>query len=142
MKLFISELQYVSELYSRLRKELIDQTPMAAGVTALTETVLRNRELLARVEQMNVRLFQLSNDWQTFRAHLDPQCRTEIQALAHTVKVQASELAQLLEQQLKTLKEGRGRLEKTLEETRQGARYLASVNPVKTNYPKFLDSHG
>ena len=144
MRLFTSELQYLSELYNRLRHELSLHPPQGAEprLTALTETVLKNRELFIRVEQMNDRLAQLSEDWQSFREHLNPQPRKSIQALAASVTKQAAELALLMEQRRADLEEERCKLEKALDEVRQGARYLASVKPVKANYPKFVDSLG
>ncbi len=144
MKVFLSELQYLSELCDRLLRELSLPADRSTNIdaTALTEAILRNRELFNRLEQMDGRISQLSKDWQSFREHLSPQSRTETQHLAEAVGRQADELARLMEKHKSELEEGRRRLKKALSDVRQGARYLASVKPVKTNYPKFVDSLG
>jgi len=141
MKLFTSELQYLSELYSRLHREL--ESPLKAGeTTALTEAILRNRELFTRIDQMNGRLFQLAREWDNFRGDLAPATSSAVKALAESVKKQAAELSALMEQRNRQLTDGCRKLENTLGEIRRGARYLASVKPPKTNYPKFVDSVG
>jgi hypothetical protein len=144
MKIFISELQYVSELYDRLRCELSPGADQAhdTDCTTLTRAVLRNRELWSRVEQMDARLAQLSKDWQYLRQHLSPQSMTSIRALAAAVRNKAAELSLLMDKRTKELAEGRRKLEKALNEVHKGGRYLASVKPVKANYPKFVDSLG
>jgi len=142
MKLFVSELQYVSELYNRLCAELSLQDGNGVDAAALNAAVLRNRELLSRVEQMNGRLAQLAKDWDAFRGHLDPQSRESIRALASSVGKQGEQLALLIERRTRDLEGGRRNVEKALKEIRQGVRYLASVRPTKTNYPKFIDSLG
>ena len=144
MKLFMSELQYVSELYNRLRAELSVQAENGAesDVKALAEAILRNRDLMSRVEKMNGRLSQLAKEWETLRTRLDTQTRASIQSLASSVRKQAAQLALLMEKRTRELEDGRQRSEKALKEIRQGIRYLASVKPTRTNYPKFVDSRG
>lgn len=144
MKLFMSELQYVSELYNRLCTEisLQGENGGAANTAALAAVVLRNRELFSRVERMNGRLAQLAKDWDAFRGHLDPQARESIKSLASSVRKQGAQLVLLLQRRTRELEDGRRNLEKALKEIRQGVRYLACVKPTKTNYPKFVDSLG
>ena len=131
MKLFESELQYVSELYNQLCGELSVQGENGAetDLKALTAAILRNRELLSRVEQMNGRLSQLAKDWDTFRGQLGRQSRESIQSLAASVRKQAEQLVLLLENRAHQIEDGRRSLEKALKEVRQGVRYLASVKP-------------
>jgi len=140
----MSELQYVSELYNRLCTELSSQgeNGAAADVATLTAAVLRNRELLSRVERMNGRLAQLAKDWDAFRGHLDPRSRESIKSLASSVRNQGAQLVLLLERRSRDLEDGRRNVEKALKGIRQGVRYLACVKPTKTNYPKFIDSLG
>jgi endonuclease III len=144
MKLFDSELQYLSELYRRLHSELSTQSgkSISEDATALVEAILSNRELLSRVDQMNVRLYQLVKDWEAFREHMGPEARTSIKSLAGSVQRQATELSQLVETRSRELGQARTRLEEALGELQKGTRYLASVKPIQANYPKFIDSHG
>lgn len=144
MKHFASELQYISELYNRLHDELSLQAENSgdASVAVLTASVLRNRELLSRVEQANGRLSLLAKDWIASRGHFDPPARESIHSLASSVRKQAAQLVLLLEERARKLEDGRKNLQKALKEVHQGIRYLASVKPIKTNYPKFVDSLG
>jgi hypothetical protein len=144
MKFISSELQYLSELYQRFKAEILASARLfeARNSTALTDSVLRNRELLARVSQMTTRAAQLAQEWEKFRLILDPQSRAEIQALAANVKSQAAQLEQLCKGLARSLEDQRRRIEKNLEELRNGTRYLNCVKPPSTNYPKFIDSHG
>lgn len=144
MKLFISELKYLSELYQRFKAEILDSgnRTQKEGTSALTESILKNRELLARIEQMTDRTSQLAQEWEKFRMIMDPQSKAEIQALATSVKSQALQLEQLCKGLVRQLEARRSGLEHELEEIRKGTRYLSSVKPSSTNYPKFVDSVG
>jgi hypothetical protein len=143
MKSFVSELQYLSELYSRLHTEFSAQ-PLEActDISMLSEAILHNRELLTRVEQMNSRLTQLAGEWASFWERLAPESRSAVKKLAAAANDQAVQLSAVCERRIRQLETGRNGLQKTLDGARTGSRYLASIKPAKTNYPKFLDSHG
>jgi hypothetical protein len=145
MKSFLSELQYLSELYGRLQTEL-SALPLDAGAGSktaiLSETVLQNRELLARIDQMDARLLQLSQEWQSFRERLDPDSRSEVMKLAESVHSQAMQLSEICGRRIQHLESGRSEIRKAMEGVQSGSRYLASIKPAKTNYPKFVDSLG
>ena len=144
MKLFVSELRYLSELYQRFKTEILDsgQRISKEGRSSLAESILKNGELLARIEQMTARTAQLAQEWEKFRLILDPQSKAETQALATSVKSQAVQLEQLCKGLVRQLEARRSGLEQELEEIRKGTRYLSSVKPPNTNYPKFVDSVG
>jgi uncharacterized membrane protein YccC len=144
MKLFVSELQYLCELYQRFKAEILDagNHVQKEGTSALTESILKNRELLTRIEQMTARTAQLAQEWEKFRVILDPRTKAEIQALAASVKNQAVQLEQLCKGLTCRLEATRRDLEQELAEIRKGTRYLNSVKPPTTNYPKFVDSVG
>jgi uncharacterized protein (DUF58 family) len=144
MKFIASELQYLSELYQRFKAEILASARLfeARNSNALTESVLKNRDLLARVSQMTARAAQLALEWEKFRLILDPQSKVEIQALAANVKSQAAQLEQLCKGLARRLEDQRRRIEKDLRELHNGSRYLNCVKPPSTNYPKFIDSHG
>lgn len=144
MKLFASELQYLSELYLKLSEEFsaLNRVAPKSKATALAESIIRNRDLLFRIEQMNQRLSQLAEEWERFRARMDPASRAEVQSLAQAVFAQAVKLKALCSERIQELESGRRRLEDDLGEVKKGTRYLQSAKPPKTNYPKFVDSLG
>jgi hypothetical protein len=142
MKLFISELQYLSELYSRMKAEL-SKSDVGSNINTdaeLSRVILCNQELFARIEQMSSRLSQLSKEWENFREHMDAQPRKEICLFVQTVTKQAIQLKQLCADRAVKLEKFRDRLEETFCEIRKGTQYLNSVKPIKSNYPKFFDS--
>ncbi len=144
MKLFVSELQYLSELYQRLKAEMLGPSHQGNGTgsAALVNSILRNQELLSRIEQMTVRTSQLAQEWEKFRQILDPKSKAEIQALAASVMSQAIQMEQLCKGLMRQVEEARSRLEDQLAELRKGCSYLNCVRPPETNYPKFVDSVG
>ncbi len=144
MKLFDSELQYLSELYQRLEDELTRVGPCAAteSTDPTIRVILQNRELFARIDQMNGRAQQMVGEWVKFREHLDPQCRVQTQRLAATVAKQGAGLARMLAERASRVDAVRAKLAVELSELGKGSRFLQSVKPLKTNYPKFIDSLG
>jgi hypothetical protein len=144
MKLFESELQYLSELYQKLGTELAriagDAAPGNAPASA--EFLHKNRDLIARIEQMNVRVAQLAGEWETFHSRIDPQSRERTVRLAVEVRNRARLLGGACEENRRLLERRRSDLEGNLQELRRGASYLESIKPVKANYPKFVDSVG
>jgi hypothetical protein len=144
MRPFLAELEYLSELYRRLRCEFTGLLgkAKAGDVTVLINTTLRNRDLLDRIDQMNARVSQLAQEWDSFRNHLDTSTRQEIVELAESVRHQGTQLSLLCTGLLGALGARRENLEKQLAEVQKGSSYLQSVKPVKNNYPKFVDSLG
>jgi len=144
MKLFDSELQYLSELYARLSAELenLGRSDKAGVPSIAVDSILRNRDLFSRIEQMNSRLLALAREWEKFGPHLDPETRKQTRQLADKVRNQALSLARAGEQRITEIETIRAKLEWELKEIAKGAQFLESVKPVKTNYPKFIDSQG
>jgi hypothetical protein len=144
MKLFDSELQYLLELYTRLDAELttLDESVKSNGPSAAVESVLRNRDLFSRIEQMNSRLLQLAKEWEKFGPHLDPETRRRTLQLAEKARKQAMSLARAGERKMKEISTIRADLESKLKQISSGTRFLESIKPVKSNYPKFVDSQG
>jgi flagellar biosynthesis/type III secretory pathway chaperone len=144
MKLFDSELQYLSELYSRLGAEFasLKKGSSPGKPSTIVDFALRNKELFARLEQVNARLHQLVKEWERFSPHLDPSAKKQAQQLISGVRKQALELSRLNQQRLAELEAFRAGLVGELEKLQRGNRYLDSVKPLKANFPKFLDSRG
>jgi hypothetical protein len=140
--MFDSELQCLSELYSRLSTEFasLSSCGKPGDASATAGCILRNEDLFARLEQMNSRLLELAAKWEQLSPQLDPASRRQTQQLAGKVREQAVRLASLGEERIVELETLRGRLGWELGNIKMGARYLESVKPLKTNYPKFIDS--
>ena len=144
MKLFVSELRYLCELYRRFKAEVLDTEAGTGreGPAALADVILRNTELLSRIEQMTSRTSQLAEEWEKFRVILDPKAKAEVQALAVNVRSQAAQLEQLCKGLVRQLETAKSDIEQELAEIKKGTRYLHSARPPLTNYPKFVDSVG
>jgi hypothetical protein len=144
MKVFTSELQYISELYQRLSHELaaVSAGGSRADSARIAGAMLDNRDLVARIERLNARVAQLADEWTTVSGRMDVPVRAEVEALAATVRKQASELTQLCADSARRLETGLEAIARELGDLRRGSRYLESVRPPKTNYPKFVDSVG
>ena len=137
-----AEFQDVYTLYVKLGEELtkIMDVGDSEDPRILAETILKNRECLIRIEQMNSRVLQLSNDWKQHSASLDPETEKNIRTLSEGARTQVVRLQELCRTHMKRLQSARDKLEKDLAELSKGAQYLKSTTPPKNNYPKFIDS--
>ncbi len=134
--------QDVFRVYLKLSEELtkIINAGDSNDPQALAKSILQNRDCLARIEQMNSSVFQLSDEWQKCRGSIDAKSRNEIRKLAEAAKAQAVRMKELCSIHVQKLQIARDKLEKDLVELGKGARYLESIKPAKNNYPKFIDS--
>jgi len=142
MNALASEYQDIFRLYLRLGNDLakimdIDETK---NPQAFVESILKNRENLIRIEQMNSRILRLSEEWKANRATLDLESQDEIEELASKAKSQAVRLKEMCDAQVKKLLSVRDKLSEDLEVIAKGSKYLKSTKPIKNNYPKFIDS--
>jgi hypothetical protein len=142
MSAIVTEYKEVFQLYLRLGRELtkimdIDDTK---NPQVFVESILANRDYMTRIEQLNARVLQLSEDWEKYRSSIDPEMEEQIRELATAAKAQAVQLKELCSIHAQRLQIIRDKLEKDLAEIGKGAEYLKSVKPIKNNYPKFIDS--
>jgi len=137
-----AEFHDVFKLYIRLGEELtkIMNVGNSEDPQVLSRTILKNRECLERIEQMNSRVLQLSNDWKQHRDELDPDSEKNIHTIAEAARAQVVRLQELCGKHMQKLNTARDNLEKDLAEVGKGAQYLKSTTPPKNNYPKFIDS--
>ncbi len=145
MKFFISELKYLAELYQRFKAEILvslNHPEERRDSACLAGRIVKNKELLGRIEQMTSRTAQLAQEWEKLHLILDPQTKSEIQALAASVRSQAAQLEQLCRGLARQLERWRMETKQELSELQKGTRYLHSVKPQSVNYPKFIDSVG
>lgn len=142
MHQFLSDLRYLAELYARFGAEFLDlnASSMENSTASLSVAVIQNQELISRIEQMDSRLYLLAEEWEKIRNRLSPPIREEIIALAASVSNTAISLACRCRQKIQELEQGLGRLRMEMESLQQGSRYLQTMRPVKSNYPKFIDA--
>ncbi len=142
MSTITDELRAAFQLYVGLGEDLtkIAETGDSKAPYALAECILQNRDCLARIEQMNSRISQLSMNRERARPNLDPESRAELDRLAAAVREQAVRLKELCSAHARKLQSLRDQAAKDLEEIGKTAQYLRSMKPVKNNYPKFVDS--
>ena len=144
MSAFTSELQNLLRLYVKLTHELspTENELEKNDPAAFVECVLRNRAGLLQIENMNSRVLELAGEWQACRDNCDPKVKEETEALAESARNQALRLIELCKIHAQRLENVRVDLDRKLEETQKGARFLVSIKPVRSNYPKFVDSLG
>ncbi len=137
-----AEFRELFKLYVKLGEELTKIMNMgdSENPKALAETILKNRDCLIRIEQMNSRVLHLSDEWKRHRGKLAPDSEKEVRALAKAARIQAARLHEMVSIHMQKIQNVRDRLEKELAELSKGAQYLKSVKPPKHNYPKFIDS--
>ncbi len=144
MKPFDSELQSLSEVYQHLGEELACSQKKDPAGTNLSNggQMLADCELLLRIEDTRIRVVHLAGEWEKLKQRLDPASRRGTQRIAEAVRKRAVEVTEVVARRVAELELRRAQLGRELDEIQKGERYLASVKPVKNNYPKFVDSLG
>lgn len=142
MTTFASEFKAIAATYSEIGEELTRalEADDSHNSKSLIQSILTNRDSLSRIGQMHSRVVLVSDEWKKNRATLDSQSWDEINRLAENALKQAVQLNQLCSLTAKKLESARDKLGTELSEIGKGARYLKSVTPAKSNYPKFIDS--
>jgi hypothetical protein len=142
MHTLAAEYQDIFKLYLRLSQDLakIMEERDSQNPHYFVESILRNRDNLARIEQMNARVLQLSNNYEKCRADLDPESRDEIQNMAQAAKTQAIRLKELCSIHAQKIQATQDKVGDRLAEIAKGSQCLQSIKPIKNNYPKFIDS--
>ena len=142
MKNLVSEFQDVFALYLKLGEDLtkVMSVDESKDPSAFVKAILRNRNSLERIAQMNSRVMQLSDAWEKCREQMDPINREKARALVEAAKSQAKRLQELCSIHAQKLQVVRDRAGRNLAELGKCSRYLKSMRPPKSNYPKFIDS--
>ncbi len=142
MKVLVSELSYLSELYARLKREFLDTNDGKAfrSTDSLGEAILKNQELFQRIEGMNQRLAQVAEEWERMQIHFAAEVRQEIRSLAATLRKTAVWLIDHCRKRGYDLENELLRLRRDIESIQRGNQYLNTIKPPKCNYPKFVDS--
>jgi hypothetical protein len=142
MNVLATEYQDVFSLYLRLSQDLTEimDENNSQNPQQLIESILRNRDSLSRIEQMNSRIVQLSDAFAQCRAELDLKSQEEIQNLAQAAKAQAIRLKELCSIHAQKIQATRDKLGRRISGIGKGSQFLNSIKPIKNNYPKFIDS--
>jgi hypothetical protein len=142
MKNLVSEFKAITATYSAIGQDLacaLDAEDSQDSQT-LIQSILKNRDSISRIVQMNPRILSAAGQWKKSRASVDSESWDEVNRLAENALEQAVRLNQLCTRTAMKLESARDRLATELSEIGKGARYLKSVKPAKGNYPKFIDS--
>jgi len=142
MNALASEYQDVFKQYLRLSHELAEimEENQSQNDRELIESILRNRDSLVRIQQMNSRIEQLTDICNKFRSDLDLESQKQLQNLAQAAKAQAIHLKELCHIHAQKMQAAKDLLGRRLAEVGKGSQFLGSIKPIKNNYPKFIDS--
>jgi hypothetical protein len=142
MRTLILEFRALAKKYreAEIRMNSIDagDNPNAG---AFADSILRQRDCLSDVERMNTKISQLCDFWKRIEAQVDPQSREEIRSAIAEAKVGALRLMRVCENHAKNLECMREKMGAELGILGKRSQHLKSIQPVKNNYPKFIDSH-
>ena len=143
MESLINELRKLAQFYFDLQKDLSDALNEAGNDTERSlESILQIRIHISQVERMNAHILQLSDDLKKFRNMADPEIRARVDVLTSEVRAQGILVRDLCIRSSEMIEKSKTEIRRELESIAAGKRYLKSVNPVKNNYPKFIDSTG
>jgi len=144
METMLSDLKELDRLYREIDGEVLGIPASSKGndTAALSDPVIRNRQLISRMEQMNARFAECAGQWLRRRDRVPREEREQVRMLAEEVRHRASRLHACCGDRTAQLEAGLVRLQQELGQVRNGARFLQSSRPVRANYPKFIDSHG
>jgi len=139
----LSTLEELDRLYCEIEDELLRSPSSGENSTAaISDSVTRNRQLLARLEQTSAGLSETAARWSRRADSIPREEREQVRRLADSARLKASRLLGCCEHLADRLDTSLAKLEQELGHVRKGARFLQSSRPAKTNYPKFIDSHG
>jgi hypothetical protein len=143
MNNFIAEFQNLVRTYNEVAENLLKSTPAGDALKpgALAESIVRQCDCLGNIERMNGNVDQLSDLWKRIESQLDSKSRDEARAVMAEAKAEALRLKEVCENHAKTLEAERDRLGSELGIMGRRSQHLKSIQPIKNNYPKFIDSH-
>ena len=144
MQSLIPDLRKLTEFYFGIESEISTalQNSGANSEKSLPDTILKDRTWMVQIERMNAHIMQLSEDLKRFRNDADPETRRTADNLVSEVKTSAIRIRDLCAEASKEIEKKKSVLKKELGNIGKGKQYLKSSDPVKNNYPKFIDSTG
>jgi hypothetical protein len=112
----------------------------SSNVGALAEAILKQRDRLTRIDQMDIRVSRLCASWKAIEFQLDQNSRKQVRAAMAAAKSEAAKLNETCGNCAKMLETARNKRGEQLENIGKRKQYLKAMKPVKGNYPKFIDS--
>jgi hypothetical protein len=141
MSNFTVEFRALARMYHEA-ESLLYSTPICdtSDTGAFAEFILRQRDCMGNIERMNMKVDQLWDSWERIEPQLDSISRNEARSAMAEAKAEALRLKQVCENRAKKLEAARDRLGFELGIIKKRSQHLKSIQPVKNNYPKFIDS--
>lgn len=144
MQSLILDLRKLAQFYAGLQKDLSDAMKEVDSVNdrSLPESILENRSRISEIVRMNSHILQLSDNLKNSAKNMNAENRAEAEALTAEARSHAIRIRELFSQTAIKVEKTRAVIQNQLEAIGKGKRYLKSMDPVKNNYPKFIDSTG
>jgi uncharacterized protein (UPF0335 family) len=144
MQPIIVDLRKLAQFYSGLQKDLSNVLTEVDSDNewSLTESILENRSCISQIERMNAHILQLSDNLKNSYKDMNAESRAEAETLAAEARSHAIRIRELCSRTSVKIEKTKAVIRKKLEGIGNGKKYLKSMDPVKNNYPKFIDSTG
>ena len=144
MQNHINELRKLARFYCSLENDISEalQISKTNPGDSIQDKILQDRSRIAQIERMNAHILQLSEDLKNSRHTADRKARQEQEDLAREAKSHVVRLQELCAQAYEMIEKNKCAIKEELQGIKKGRQYLKSVDPVRNNYPKFIDSTG
>jgi hypothetical protein len=138
----LSEFQELISLYHDATEALknVMSAVDVSDVNTLAKAILKQRNRLAGIDQIGIRVSRLCDSWKTIESQLDQNSRKQVQAAMSAAKSEAAKLNELCGNYAKMIETARNKRGAQLDNIGKRKQYLKAMKPVKGNYPKFIDS--
>jgi hypothetical protein len=137
MESLVPALQSLLRLYDELARELArGSASTAAGPAPIS------RDRLQQLQQMSPVIDRLMEQWRAGRGRMGFESEARVSTLIAAARERGEQLSHVCEDRHRHLQQYCRNLEASLGALYTGRRYLASLSPAKTNFPKFIDSIG
>jgi hypothetical protein len=138
----LSELQHLIDFYRDATETLANASCNvdAGDLGAFAKSILQQRNCLVRIDQMGAQVSKLIDSWKAVESSFDDKVRNDMQLAIATAKTEAVKLNNQCGDCVKKLEAAQERLGEDLEKIGKHHKYLNNMKPVKSNYPKFIDS--
>jgi hypothetical protein len=142
MNNYLSEFQELISFYHEAAATLMNELSVinASDAGALAEFVLKNRDCLARIDEISDRVSRLCDSWKDVELQLDQESRNQTQAAIAAAKAEAIKLNAVCQKHSQILEAVRNRLGEELGCIGKRNLHLKSIKPIQHNFPKFIDS--
>jgi hypothetical protein len=141
MSKYTAEFRALTAIYHQAESRLNSTAISDAFETGIfADSILRQCDCLANIERMNEKVDQLCDSWKRVESQMDLQSRNETRTAMAEAKAEALRLKQVCESHRMKLEAARERLGAELGILGKRTQHLKSIQPIKNNYPKFIDS--